>query len=227
MDIKNAKYLISSPNVGLCPAPDKPEYAFIGRSNVGKSSLINMLTRNISLAKTSGNPGKTQMINHFVLSPQPLKKDGKELEASNPGNTRDFFFVDLPGYGFAKVSVKQRQSWEKMIANYLQNRPNLLTVFVLADSRLEPQKLDLDFLKKLGEWGIPFNVVFTKADKSSQSEVAKNVKKFVEAMRRDWEFIPRSFVTSAEKYRGRKEMLAYMEELNNIFWEESLPGNQR
>lgn len=218
MDIKQAKYLISSPKVELCPPPDKPEYAFIGRSNVGKSSLINMLTRHSTLAKTSGSPGKTQMINHFLLSPQPLKKDGKELEAANKGNTKDFYLVDLPGYGFAKVSVKQRKSWEKMISEYLMGRPNLATVFVLVDSRLEPQKLDLDFLKKLGEWGVPFNVAFTKADKSNQREVAKNAKSFVEAMRADWEYIPRSFVTSAIKYKGRKEMLNYMEELNEDFW---------
>lgn len=224
MDIKNAKYLISSPHAGLCPAPDKPEYAFIGRSNVGKSSLINMLTRNNALAKTSGSPGKTQMINHFLLAPQPLKQEGKVMEAATPGNTRDFYLVDLPGYGFAKVSVKQRQSWEKMIAGYLQGRPNLMTVFVLADSRLDPQKLDLDFLKKLGEWGVPFNVVFTKADKSNQSEVAKNVKRFVAAMREDWQFIPRSFVTSSVKYRGRKEMLGYIQELNEEFWEEAQAG---
>lgn len=224
MDIKNAQYLISSPRAELCPPPDKPEYAFIGRSNVGKSSLINMLTRNSSLAKTSGSPGKTQMINHFLLRPMPYKKESKDpaaapvSEPSTPGNTRDFYFVDLPGYGFAKVSAKQRKSWEKMIETYLRERSNLAAVFILVDSRLEPQKLDLDFLKKLGEWGVPFNVIFTKADKSKQREVAANVRRFVDAMREDWQFIPQSFVTSAVKYRGRKEVLAYIQDLNEEFW---------
>lgn len=218
MDIKQAKYLISAPRAELCPPPDKPEYAFIGRSNVGKSSLINMLTRNSALAKTSGSPGKTQMINHFLLSPMPLKKDGKDGEPATAGNTRDFYLVDLPGYGFAKVSIKQRNSWQKMIAGYLQERPNLATVFVLVDSRLDPQKIDLEFLQQLGEWGVPFNVVFTKADKSNQREVAKNVRNFVDAMREDWQFIPQSFVTSSVKFRGRKEMLNYMQELNEEFW---------
>ena len=201
MEIRSAKYLISSPRVELCPKPDKPEYAFIGRSNVGKSSLINMLTGQLKLAKTSGSPGKTQMINHFIVN-------------------NEWYLVDLPGYGYAKVSQKQRASFGKMIENYLRQRTNLVTVFVLIDSRHKPQQIDLDFLAQLGEWQIPFNMVFTKADKSTQREAAKNVRAFIETMREEWEFIPRSFLTSAVKSLGRKEMLAYIEELNTMFYEQ-------
>ncbi len=183
-------------DVKACPKPDKPEYAFIGRSNVGKSSLINMLTRNAKLAKTSGTPGKTQLINHFLVN-------------------NAFYIVDLPGYGFAKRSMAQRKEWEKMIESYLKERTNLVTVFVLADSRLEPQALDLAFLRKLGEWGVPFNVVFTKADKVTQREAAKNARQFVEAMKKEWEYIPRTFMTSAEKFHGRKDLLGYIGELND------------
>lgn len=201
MEIRSAKYLISSPKVELCPTPDKPEYAFIGRSNVGKSSLINMLTGQKALAKTSGSPGKTQMINHFIIN-------------------NNWYMVDLPGYGYAKVSQKQRASFGKMISNYLQLRQNLVTVFVLVDSRHKPQQIDLDFIAQLGEWQIPFNIIFTKADKSSQSDAAKNVRAFVDAMREEWEFIPRSFLTSAVKGQGRREVLAYIEELNTLPREE-------
>jgi GTP-binding protein len=175
-----------------------PEYAFIGRSNVGKSSLINMLTGQNKLAKTSNTPGKTQLINHFLIN-------------------KSFYIVDLPGYGFAKVSQNTRATWEKMISNYLQQRPNLVTVFVLIDSRHEPQKIDIEFLRKLGEWGVPFNVIFTKADKSTQRDAARNAKLFIEAMKREWEFIPRSFITSAVKYLGRKDILAFIGELNVDF----------
>jgi len=198
MEIRSAKYLISSPKVEGCPAPTMPEYAFIGRSNVGKSSLINMLTNQTKLAKTSGTPGKTQLINHFLINDS-------------------WYIVDLPGYGFAKVSQSQRNSWEKMIANYLQTRENLMTVFVLIDSRHEPQAIDLEFLRKLGDWGIPFNIAFTKADKSTQREVAKNVRTFINAMKQEWEFIPRTFVTSTVKFLGRKDMLNYISELNEIY----------
>ncbi len=198
MEIRSAKYLISSPKVENCPAPTLPEYAFIGRSNVGKSSLINMITGLTKLAKTSSSPGKTQLINHFIINDT-------------------WYMVDLPGYGFAKVSQTQRASWEKMIANYLQKRENLVTVFVLIDSRHNPQKLDLEFLRKLGDWGIPFNMVFTKADKITQRETAKNVRAFIEEMKKEWEFIPRSFVTSTVKMTGRKEILGYIDELNNEF----------
>lgn len=200
MEIRTAKYLISSPRVELCPNPDRPEYAFIGRSNVGKSSLINMLTKQPKLAKTSGSPGKTQMINHFLIN-------------------NEWYVVDLPGYGYAKVSIKQRASFSKMISNYLQQRTNLVTVFVLIDSRHKPQQIDLDFLAQLGEWQIPFNIIFTKADKSTQREAAKNVRSFIDAMREEWEFIPRSFLTSAIKALGRKEILSYIEELNILYKE--------
>ncbi|MBS1773487.1 MAG: YihA family ribosome biogenesis GTP-binding protein [Bacteroidetes bacterium] len=201
MEITSAKYLISSPKVEDCPKPDKPEYAFIGRSNVGKSSLINMLTNQTKLAKTSASPGKTQLINHFLIN-------------------NSWYIVDLPGYGYAKVSQSQRNQWEKMIANYLQKRENLVTVFVLIDSRHKPQEIDLEFLRKLGDWGIPFNMVFTKADKSTQREAAKNVRHFIEAMKLEWEFIPRSFLTSTIKFLGRKDMLSYIEELNESFGKE-------
>ncbi len=196
MDVVTAKYVISSPSVDLCPKPDKPEYAFIGRSNVGKSSLINMITKNSSLAKTSNTPGKTQLINHFLIN-------------------NEFYIVDLPGYGFAKVSQNTRAVWEKMIEGYIKERKSLVTVFVLIDSRHEPQKLDLEFLRKLGDWGVAFNMVFTKADKSTQREAAKHARQFIEAMKLEWEFIPRSFITSAVKFHGRKEILGYIKELND------------
>jgi GTP-binding protein len=201
MEIRSAKYLISSPKVEGCPKPDKPEYAFIGRSNVGKSSLINMLTNQTKLAKTSASPGKTQLINHFIVNDE-------------------WYLVDLPGYGYAKVSQSQRAQWEKMIANYLQQRENLVTVFVLIDSRHEPQKKDLAFLRKLGDWGVPFNMVFTKADKSTQREAAKHARQFIEEMKKEWEFIPRSFISSAVKFTGRKEILAYIGELNESYGKE-------
>lgn len=206
MEITTAKYVISNQDVKGCPKPDMPEYAFIGRSNVGKSSLINMLTRNAKLAKTSGTPGKTVLINHFLVN-------------------NAFYIVDLPGYGFAKRSMSQRKEWQKMIEAYLKERTNLVTVFVLVDSRHEPQEIDLAFLRKLGEWGVPFNVVFTKADKSTQREAHKNGRNFVEAMKKEWEYIPRTFMTSAEKFLGRKEMLAYIGELNEE-WEVPSPDAQ-
>ena len=205
MEIRTAKYLISSPKVENCPKPDKPEYAFIGRSNVGKSSLINMLTNHSKLAKTSGSPGKTQMINHFVINDE-------------------WFLVDLPGYGYAKVSQTQRASWSKMIEHYLRERENLMVVFVLVDGRHDPQKAVLEFVRKLGEWGVPFNIVFTKADKTTQRDVAKNAKAFVAEMKKEWEFIPRTFITSAEKFLGRREMLSYIDELNQQYNEEGIPG---
>jgi GTP-binding protein len=201
MEISSATFVISSPKVEGCPKPDMPEYAFIGRSNVGKSSLINMLTGQKNLAKTSNTPGKTQLINHFLIN-------------------KKFYIVDLPGYGFAKVSQNTRASWEKMIERYLKERENLVTVFVLIDSRHNPQKLDLDFLRNLGEWGIPFNVIFTKADKSTQRDAARNAKMFIEEMKKEWEFIPRSFMTSSVKNLGKKEILGYISELNQVYLEE-------
>lgn len=205
MEIQSARYVISAPKYQLCPKPDRPEYAFIGRSNVGKSSLINMLTRHSKLAKTSGAPGKTQLINHF------------EITSETAGLRSNWYLVDLPGYGYAKVSQRQRADWQKMISDYLKERPNLMNVFVLVDSRHKPQQLDIDFLAQLGEWEVPFNVIFTKADKVSQREASLNAKAFVNKMREEWEFIPRSFMTSAIKFLGRAEILGHIEELNAGF----------
>src|SRR6476661_6841981 len=156
MEIIHASYLISSPSVEQCPKPDRPEYAFIGRSNVGKSSLINMLCNKKELAKVSSSPGKTQLINHFNV----VSSDKSE-----------WYLVDLPGYGYAKRSQKQRKEWEKMIQDYIRKRENLVNLFVLIDSRHEPQELDLKFVNKLGAWQVPFALVFTKSDKSTQREV--------------------------------------------------------
>jgi GTP-binding protein len=153
-----------------------------------------MLTSSTKLAKVSSNPGKTQTINHFIIN-------------------KNWYLVDLPGYGYAKVSQTQRAAWQKMIANYLQKRENLVTVFVLIDVRLKPQKNDLDFLAQLGEWKVPFNIVFTKADKITQREASKNAKQFIETMRQEWQFIPRSFITSTVKHLGKKELLGCLDEM--------------
>ena len=202
MEIIAASYLISSPSVDKCPKPDRPEYAFIGRSNVGKSSLINMLCNKKELAKVSRSPGKTQMINHFTVT---------------SSNRQDWYLVDLPGYGFAKVSQSQRKSWEKMIEGYIRKRENLATIFALLDSRHEPQKIDIEFINQLGEWQVPFALVFTKADKINQREVANNVKQFLNAMRKDWEYLPQHFVTSAEKHLGARQLREYIGNLNKDF----------
>jgi GTP-binding protein len=207
MIIQSATYVISSPEYTKCPKPDRPEYAFIGRSNVGKSSLINMLVDNHKLAKTSSSPGKTQLINHFEI-----KSFAGDTTA---GKADSWYLVDLPGYGFAKVSQSQRRNWEQMIENYLRKRENLVNVFVLIDSRHNPQKLDLEFVNQLGKWEIPFCLAFTKADKETQREVAKNVKDFLDAMRKTWQFLPRHFVTSAEKKMGREKMLQFIETTNS------------
>lgn len=207
MIFKKAEYVISSPDFTQCPKPDRAEYAFIGRSNVGKSSVINMLVDNHKLAKTSASPGKTQLINHFDIVTVP-DKAGK----NDPG-TR-WYLVDLPGYGYAKVSQNSRRRWEQMIENYLRKRENLVNVFVLVDSRHGPQKIDLDFLNQLGKWEIPFCLIFTKADKETQKEVSKNVKDFMNAMRKTWQFLPQHFVTSAVKKLGREKVLKFIEECN-------------
>src|SRR3954468_16901228 len=175
MIIKSAEYLISSPEYVKCPVADRPEYAFIGRSNVGKSSLINMLCDNQKLAKTSGSPGKTQLINHFAI------ESFAGSDATAHKKPTSWFIVDLPGYGFAKVSQTSRRRWEQMIENYLRKRESLVTVFVLIDSRHEPQKIDLEFLDQLRKWEVPFTIVFTKSDKENQRTVAGNVKAFFEA----------------------------------------------
>ena len=195
MVIKSAKYLVSSPDYTKCPGADRPEYAFIGRSNVGKSSLINMLVDNHKLAKTSGTPGKTQLINHFDVN-SSLGEEKRPVS---------WYLVDLPGYGFAKVSHTARNRWGQMIENYIRKRENLTSVFVLLDSRHEPQKIDLDFIHQLGKWQVPFSLVFTKADKETQKVVSRNVQMFLDEMRKTWQFLPRHFVTSAEKKDGKGE----------------------
>ena len=209
MKIKSAKYLISSPDFKLAPKPDRPEYAFIGRSNVGKSSVINLICDNQKLAKTSSAPGKTQLINHF------------EVISSTEENEQKWYLVDLPGYGFAKVSQSSRRRWEQMIENYLRKRENLTNVFVLIDSRHDPQKIDLNFINQLGKWEVPFALVFTKADKENQKTVSKNVRAFLDAMRKEWQFLPQHFVTSAVKKLGRDKILKAIEEMNQEFSERS------
>jgi len=198
MVINSSVYVISSPDHTQCPKPDRPEYAFIGRSNVGKSSLINMITNNEKLAKTSGTPGKTQLINHFNINDA-------------------WYIVDLPGYGYAKRSMSERKRWEKMIEDYLRKRENLVTVFVLIDSRHSPQKIDLEFLDRLRKWQVPFCLVFTKADKENQRTVAMNVKAFLDKMRETWQFLPQHFVTSVVKKTGRDKILHLIEEMNGEF----------
>lgn len=209
MRIKKATYIISSPDYLKCPTPDKPEYAFIGRSNVGKSSLINMLCDNDKLAKTSGSPGKTQLINHFEIE-SSLDESAGKLKV----NIFKWFLVDLPGYGFAKVSISSRRRWEQMIENYLRKRENLTMVFVLIDARHSPQKIDLEFLENLKLWQVPFCLVFTKSDKENQRVVSKNVKDFLEAMKKTWQFLPQNFVTSAVKKTGKGKILSFINETN-------------
>jgi GTP-binding protein len=211
MHIRKAQYLTSSPSYEKCPPPDQPEYAFIGRSNVGKSSLINLLTNNEKLAKTSNSPGKTQMINHFEI-----------ISVDKPGDVSEtkWFLVDLPGYGFAKVSQSSRRKWEQMIENYLRNRKNLVNVFVLIDSRHSPQKLDLEFIKNLEWWQVPYTLIFTKADKEKQSVVSSNVKLFLQCLRETQQFLPQHFVSSSEKKMGRDKILKVIEEMNTDFFNE-------
>lgn len=215
MLIKWAKYVISSPDYTKCPVPDKPEYAFIGRSNVGKSSLINMICNDTKLAKTSSAPGKTQMLNHFLITstPTPQQKDKAESKASMKPD--EWYIVDLPGYGFAKVSQRSRRRWEQMIENYLRKRENLTMVFVLIDSRHSPQKIDLEFLEQLKNWDVPFCIIFTKTDKENQGVVSKNIKDFFSAMKKTWQFLPQHFITSAIKKLGKDKILAFIEETNN------------
>jgi GTP-binding protein len=195
MEIKKAEFTLSAPMVSMCPKDTKPEYAFIGRSNVGKSSLINMLTNNRKLAKTSATPGKTLLINHFIIN-------------------NEWYLVDLPGYGFAKRSKKEIAKLEQMISGYILQREQLVNVFVLIDVRLEPQKIDLEFIDWLGQSAVPFAIVFTKADKLSASKVAANVEAYKHKLLETWEELPPVFVTSAEKKQGREEVLDYIEQIN-------------
>lgn len=195
MEIKSAEFTLSAPNVGMCPNDTKPEYAFIGRSNVGKSSLINMLCRNKKLAKTSSTPGKTLLINHFIIN-------------------REWYLVDLPGYGFAKRSKSEIAKLEQMIRGYILGREQLVNVFVLIDIRLEPQKIDLEFMEWLGVSSIPFSIVFTKADKLSTGKVRQNVDNYIKVMLDTWEEMPPYFVTSSEKGDGRDDVLDYIAQIN-------------
>lgn len=195
MDIKTAEFTLSSPRVSMCPNDNKPEYAFIGRSNVGKSSLINMLCRNKKLAKTSSTPGKTLLINHFLIN-------------------REWYLVDLPGYGFAKRSKTEVAKLDQMIHGYLLQREQLVNVFVLIDIRLEAQKIDLEFINWLGQSSIPFAIVFTKADKLSTQKVNQQVEAYKQVLLETWEELPPYFVTSAEKRLGREEVLDYIGQIN-------------
>ena len=195
MEIKTAEFTISAPNVSLCPKDTKPEYAFIGRSNVGKSSLINMLCRNKKLAKTSSTPGKTLLINHFIIN-------------------REWYLVDLPGYGFAKRSKSELARLDQMIRGYILGREQLVNLFVLIDVRLNPQKIDIEFMEWLGMSGVPFSIVFTKADKLTAAKVHQNVEHYVEVMLETWEEMPPYFVTSSEKKEGRDAVLDYIAQIN-------------
>lgn len=194
MDIKKAEFTISSAKLSQCPKDDKAELAFIGRSNVGKSSLINMLTERKGLAKTSATPGKTLLINHFKINDS-------------------WYIVDLPGYGFAKRSKKVQDELTKMITSYILYREQLLNVFLLIDIRHDPQKIDIEFMEWLGENGVPFSIVFTKADKLTAGKAKANVNKYLNSLLNTWEELPPHFVTSAEKRTGRDELLDYIEKI--------------
>jgi len=198
MEIQQAEFITSSVTESQCPKPQLPEYAFIGRSNVGKSRLINMITGNKKLAKVSGSPGKTMTINHFLIN-------------------RSWYMVDLPGYGFAKRSKTERKKWEKMIRHYILTRSNLLSLFLLIDLRLAPQRNDMEFMEWLAMSEIPFVLTYTKADKLSNTEVDKNLTQYKKAILQKWETLPPVIVTSSVTGRGREEILRYIEETNKVF----------
>lgn len=191
MLIKSAEFVVSNTDPGQCPVSEQPEFAFIGRSNVGKSSLINMLMGMKNLAKTSSEPGKTRLINHFIVN-------------------NEWYLVDLPGYGYAKVLRSSREKWIKFIRKYILERENLFCVMVLLDIRLEPQQNDLDFMNFLGENEIPFVMIFTKTDKLGRVAIEKNVASYRDEMSKNWEEIPRIFITSAEKGTGKEELLNFI-----------------
>ncbi len=192
MQIKEAVFVISNTELKNCPTDKKPEFAFIGRSNVGKSSLINMLTGKKNLAKTSGTPGKTQLINHFLIDD-------------------NWYIVDLPGYGYAKASKSMRSKWEKFISDYLTKRETLMNIFVLLDARLEPQKIDIEFMNWCGEKGLPFSLVFTKIDKLSSSVLQKNLAKYKKEMLKYWEEMPPVYTSSSTSGHGKEPLLNYIE----------------
>jgi len=200
MKIKTAEFVISNTDYKICPAPKMPEYAFIGRSNVGKSSLINALVNNKTLAKTSGKPGKTQLINHFLIN-------------------KEWYLVDLPGYGFAKTSKVKRAEFHDMISEYLVNRRNLMCLFVLIDSRHKPQDIDQEFMQWLSEKEIPFVMTFTKSDKLGTTTLSNNIKAYKSEMLKRWEDLPEIFITSAEKKQGLSKISACIENLNPHFKE--------
>ncbi len=195
MEIKSAEFIISNASVSKCPDTTLPEYAFIGRSNVGKSSLINMLTNHKKLAKTSATPGKTLLINHFLIN-------------------KTWYLVDLPGYGYAKRGKKEQENLRQIISSYILHREQMTNLFVLIDSRHEPQKIDLEFIEWLGENGIPFSIVFTKADKSKPMQLKKNISVFLDTLAEQWEELPPHFVTSSENRTGREEVLDYIDSIN-------------
>lgn len=196
MEIKTASFTLSAPTVSMCPQDTKPEYAFIGRSNVGKSSLINMLTNHRRLAKTSQTPGKTLLINHFLIN-------------------KEWYLVDLPGYGYAKRSKKEVDRLDQMIRGYILQREQLVNVFVLVDIRLEPQKIDLEFIEWLGLSSVPFSIVFTKADKLSPTKAHQAVEEYKKVLQETWEELPPVFMTSAEKKEGRDALLSYISDIND------------
>jgi GTP-binding protein len=199
MNVAHAEFVVSNTRVDHCPKSKLPEYAFIGRSNVGKSSLINMLCNRKRLAKTSSRPGKTQLINHFLIN-------------------NKWHLVDLPGYGYARASKTQKKTFQKFITDYFNKRKELVSAFLLIDIRHEPQTPDLDFMRWLGENYIPFTIVFTKADKIKEREIEKKVSDYLEKLKEDWESLPKYFITSSEKRLGRDELLGYIHEIN-----ESIP----
>ena len=195
MKISSAEFVMSNSEVAKCPNSRLPEYAFIGRSNVGKSSLINMLMQRKNLAKTSGRPGKTQLINHFLIN-------------------KNWHLVDLPGYGYARVSKKDKQTFQKFITQYFSKRTQLVSGFVLVDARHEPQSIDLEFMEWLGENQIPFSIIFTKADKLKPATLNKNIDNYIEKMLETWEEMPQYFITSSSKSIGRDELLSYIDVIN-------------
>ena len=204
MKIKTAEFVISNTDYKICPAPKMAEYAFIGRSNVGKSSLINAMVNHKHLAKTSGRPGKTQLINHFIIN-------------------KEWYLVDLPGFGYAKISKSMRAEFHDMISEYLLNRSNLMCLFVLIDSRHKPQSIDQEFMQWLAEKGIPFVMVFTKTDKLGKVALAKNIGSYKVEMQKTWEELPKIFITSAEKKTGTQEIADFIESLNPQFKEVIYP----
>lgn len=195
MNVANAEFVVSNTNVEQCPKTKLPEYAFIGRSNVGKSSLINMLCNKKKLAKTSSRPGKTQLINHFLINKQ-------------------WYLVDLPGYGYARTSKVQKKTFQKFITDYLIKRKELISTFLLIDLRHKPQPLDLKYMNWLGKNLIPFSIIFTKADKLKEVEINEYILKYLNDIRKDWEEIPQHFITSSEKKIGKSELLNYIDEIN-------------